>query len=92
MTDYLCDYCGGPTDYAAFSGGTEYRCLSEECGNQQRYREDADPATLPRAVLLRTPEGRERLREDMRAEISSACDSIAGCSPSLPSSPGSTPD
>jgi hypothetical protein len=65
MSGYFCDQCGDATQYQTFSGGAEYYCAT--CDDVFPYR--ADAANLPRAALLRTPEGREQLRELQAAEL-----------------------
>jgi ribosomal protein L37AE/L43A len=65
MSAYKCPYCRSVTVYRAFSGGTMWDC--PECDADGEY--PADGEGLPRATLLRTPEGAAELREQMREEI-----------------------
>lgn len=64
MTGYLCPTCSTETTYAAFSGGREYYCPT--CKDNGFYPEDE--VTI-KANLLRTPEGIERLRDEINAEL-----------------------
>jgi ribosomal protein L37AE/L43A len=61
---HACPYCQQPTVYRVFSGGKEWYC--EGCDETGFYPDGQAPS---RAGLLATPEGREVLREDMRAEL-----------------------
>ena len=60
-----CSICGGPTVYQTFSGGREWYC--EACDTTGEYPEGGPG--LPRATLLRTPEGAVALRAQMDQEL-----------------------
>ena len=62
---YPCPSCGAETQYQTFSGGREFYCPG--CGNQGSYPEEGE--NLPRATLLRTPEGQIALRAQMDQEL-----------------------
>lgn len=65
MSGYPCPGCGGDTDYQAFSGGREWRC--PKCATSGEYPQEGEG--LPRATLLRTPEGVVALRAQMDQEM-----------------------
>jgi hypothetical protein len=62
---WTCSICGGPTVYQSFSGGREWYC--EACDTTGEY--PTDGPGLPRATLLRTPEGTVALRAQMDQEL-----------------------
>jgi hypothetical protein len=65
MSAWPCSICGGPTVYQSFSGGREWYC--EACDTTGTYPKDGPG--LPRATLLRTPEGTVALRAQMDQEL-----------------------
>lgn len=65
MTAFRCPSCNSETTYRSMSGGREYWC--DTCQDAGQYPEEGEG--LPRATLLRTPEGAAELREMMRVEL-----------------------
>ena len=74
MSGYPCPSCGEETRYQILSGGQEYWCPG--CGRTGSYPGEGE--NLPRATLLRTPEGRVALQAQMDQELARAADEIAG--------------
>ena len=60
---HQCPSCMKPTAYQPFSGGREFYC--PHCGDSGIYPE----GFRSRATLLRTPQGRQTLRTEMREEL-----------------------
>jgi hypothetical protein len=61
---HRCPDCGHATEYQVFSGGREFYCRG--CKLQGTYPADAPK---PRAALLQTAEGRDELRDELKAEL-----------------------
>lgn len=75
-----CSICGGATVYQAFSGGREWYCAA--CDTTGEYPDDAPG--LPRAALLRTPEGVIALRAQMDQDLARRRDQGDGSGPADP--------
>lgn len=67
MSGFKCTACGGDTTYQAFSGGREWLCLDLGCEATGEY--PAEGEGLPKATLLRRPEGVTALRAMMDQEL-----------------------
>lgn len=67
---YPCHVCGADTQYQMLSGGREWYCPKCEASGEYEGTEN-----LPRATLLRTPEGVTALRAQMDQELARRRDS-----------------
>jgi hypothetical protein len=74
VSDYPCPACGAKTHYQVLSGGREYYCPA--CGCTGSYPDEGEG--LPRATLLRTPEGRVALKAQMDQELARLADEEDG--------------
>lgn len=65
MSGFKCPHCKGDTEYQTFSGGREWYCPF--CEAEGEYPDTGE--NLPRATLLRCPEGVVALRAQMDQEL-----------------------
>lgn len=81
MSGFRCPQCGAKTTYVMYSGGNEYVCQGPDA-HDGIY--PAEAKGLPRATLLRTPEGTATLRAQMYEELTRRAKDAVTFDTSLP--------